>query len=250
VPSQPSLVHRARGRNIDHQSSAGGWFGVARETAYTRSCRSSAEFLLFRCSTRAPSSRVPVGAVRQKNGRWRRQAGSPTQAVTSASAPPDRSAGRSPCRSALLCSPGGPDRERRAHRGRVAVPADAERGGRVPAHPGGHPALLAASRDRLAELERDIAATRQELTDARARIATLKAERLAIPTAEAALQTQPEDRLTQEHDAWRARRDTAQRAARTASRQHVGSDRTARLPRPEDLHYLQHRPGPGRGIGR
>jgi hypothetical protein len=103
---------------------------------------------------------------------------------------------------------------------------------------------------RLTEMDRDIAATRQELTDARARIATLTAERLAVPTAEAALQTQPENRLTQEHDAWRARRDTAQRAARTATRQHVGSDNTVRLPRPEDLHYLQHRPGPSRGIPR
>ncbi|WP_092200573.1 MobF family relaxase [Blastococcus tunisiensis] len=51
---------------------------------------------------------------------------------------------------------------------------------------------------RLTNLQRDIATTRQELTDARARIATL--------TAEPALLAQPPDRLSQEREAWRTRR--------------------------------------------
>ncbi|RBY92879.1 MobF family relaxase [Blastococcus sp. TF02A-30] len=51
---------------------------------------------------------------------------------------------------------------------------------------------------RLADLQRDIATTRQELTDARTRIATL--------TAEPALLAQPPDRLTREHESWRTRR--------------------------------------------
>ena len=60
---------------------------------------------------------------------------------------------------------------------------------------------------RLTDLQRDIATTRQELTDARARIATL--------TAEPALLAQPPDRLSQERDAWRTRRpiDPDQRAS-------------------------------------
>ncbi|MGY5882359.1 MobF family relaxase [Modestobacter lacusdianchii] len=51
---------------------------------------------------------------------------------------------------------------------------------------------------RLADLQRDIATTRQELTDARTRIATL--------TAEPALRAQPPDHLTRARDAWRTRR--------------------------------------------
>ncbi|CCH90569.1 Conjugative relaxase TrwC [Modestobacter italicus] len=51
---------------------------------------------------------------------------------------------------------------------------------------------------RLTDLQRDIATTRQELTDTRARIATL--------TAEPALLAQPADRLTREREAWRTRR--------------------------------------------
>ncbi|MGK5110992.1 hypothetical protein [Geodermatophilus sp. CPCC 205506] len=60
---------------------------------------------------------------------------------------------------------------------------------------------------RLADLQRDIATTRQELTDARARITTL--------TAEPALLAQPPDRLSQEREAWRTRRpiDADQRAS-------------------------------------
>jgi exodeoxyribonuclease V alpha subunit len=94
---------------------------------------------------------------------------------------------------------------------------------------------------RLAELDRGIAATRQELTDARARIATLRAEHLAVPTAEPA-QAQPAERLAQEHDAWRARRRTAERTARRA-----GDARTTPNQRP--LHVppppLSLRPRPG-----
>ncbi len=60
---------------------------------------------------------------------------------------------------------------------------------------------------RLADLQRDIATTRQELTDAGTRITTL--------TAEPALLAQPPDRLSQEREAWRTRRpiDADQRAS-------------------------------------
>ncbi|MCF6745205.1 TrwC relaxase, partial [Blastococcus sp. KM273128] len=54
---------------------------------------------------------------------------------------------------------------------------------------------------RLGDLARDIATTRQELTDARTRIATL--------TAEPALRTQPPDRLDREREAWRTRRSAS-----------------------------------------
>jgi hypothetical protein len=53
---------------------------------------------------------------------------------------------------------------------------------------------------RLTDLDRDIATTREALTDTPARIATL--------TAEPALLGQPADRLTREREAWRTRRIT------------------------------------------
>jgi hypothetical protein len=77
---------------------------------------------------------------------------------------------------------------------------------------------------RLTDLERDIATTRQELTDTRTRIAAL--------TAEPALLAQPPDRLTREREAWRTRR--------TAGPEQHGSVRTRPtapvpgVPRPEE----------------
>jgi hypothetical protein len=97
----------------------------------------------------------------------------------------------------------------------------------------------------LADTERALAGTRQQLTDLRARITTLQAD--------PALRAQPAERLQQESQAWRTHRDAAQRAARTPPRPTAGTEPTMHRPRPEDLRYLgylQHRPGPGRGVGR
>jgi hypothetical protein len=94
----------------------------------------------------------------------------------------------------------------------------------------------------LTEVERSVAATRQELTDTQARIATLERE--------PALLAQPSDRLQQESDVWRARRDAARRAARTTSRPAARADRTVRRPRSEDLQHLSLQRTPGRGISR
>jgi exodeoxyribonuclease V alpha subunit len=93
---------------------------------------------------------------------------------------------------------------------------------------------------RLADLEHDIASTRQQLTDTQARIATL--------TAEPALHGQPADRLTRERDTWQARRYT--------ERQQRQRERT---PPPEESVYRRHMHEehharstgrPGHGIGR
>nr|WP_242472020.1 hypothetical protein [Blastococcus sp. TML/C7B] len=94
----------------------------------------------------------------------------------------------------------------------------------------------------LADAERALAATRQQLTDVRARIATLQTE--------PALLAQPPERLQLEHQAWRARRDVAQRAARTTPRTTAGPDRTVQHPQPEDIRHLAPRRALGRGIGR
>src|SRR4051794_1639405 len=100
---------------------------------------------------------------------------------------------------------------------------------------------------RLAELERDLAAIRQELTDARAHIATLKAERLAIPTAEPARQAQPAASLAQEYDAWRTRRNN-ERAIRARVATPTASRSTIRRPPPPPS--LSPRPRGGSHIGR
>jgi hypothetical protein len=101
---------------------------------------------------------------------------------------------------------------------------------------------------RLADLERDIVATRQQLTDARARIATLKAERLTIPTTEPAQQAGPAEQLTQERNAWRARR-SAEQAARRARQAHATTaQRPIHVPPPPPS--LGPRPGGGPRMGR
>ncbi|SOC46931.1 conjugative relaxase domain-containing protein, TrwC/TraI family [Blastococcus aggregatus] len=103
---------------------------------------------------------------------------------------------------------------------------------------------------RLAELDRDIAATRQELTDARARIATLRAEHLAIPAAEPA-QAQPAERLAHEHDAWRARRRNAERTARRAGDvRRTPNEWPVHVPPPPPPSSLGPRPGAGPRMGR
>jgi exodeoxyribonuclease V alpha subunit len=111
------------------------------------------------------------------------------------------------------------------------------------------PAALAPEPEaRLAELDRCIAVTRQELTDTRARIATLRTEHLATPAAEPA-QAQPAERLAQEHDAWRARRRNAERAARRAG--DVGTTPNQRpIHAPPPPLGLEPRPGAGPRMGR
>jgi exodeoxyribonuclease V alpha subunit len=96
---------------------------------------------------------------------------------------------------------------------------------------------------RLADLQRNLAATHQQLTDARARITRL--------TAEPALLTQPPGQLAREHDAWRARHDVGRRTARTtAPGPQPEPNPTIRPPRPEDLSYLDPQRTPNRSIPR
>ncbi|MDK3258894.1 ATP-dependent DNA helicase [Blastococcus capsensis] len=94
----------------------------------------------------------------------------------------------------------------------------------------------------LAEIERGVAATRQKLTDIRARITTLQAD--------PALLVQQPERLQQEDAAWRAGRDAIQRAARMTPQPTAGADRSGHHPRPEDLRYLTSHRIPDQGIGR
>jgi hypothetical protein len=143
----------------------------------------------------------------------------------------------------------------RAHPEYAEVAAAADAAGR--AHHAAHSELDSARCDhdsrygttdqadyarQLTGVERALAATHQELTDARARTTTL----LADP----AILAQPPERLRQESEAWRARRDAARPAARIRPRPAAAVERSVRHPRPEDLGYLQPRPGPGRGISR
>jgi hypothetical protein len=95
---------------------------------------------------------------------------------------------------------------------------------------------------RLADLERDGAATGQELGAAQARIARL--------TTEPALLGQPVPRLAEERDAWRARRD-ANRTARQAAASPTSPPRPTHSVRPpEPVVHRTPRPGVGPGLGR
>jgi exodeoxyribonuclease V alpha subunit len=87
---------------------------------------------------------------------------------------------------------------------------------------------------RLADLERDIAATQQQLTDVRARIAHL--------TAEPALLAWPAGQLVEERERWRAGRAAP---APASSPRPAGSVRS-----PEPVVNRTPRPGAGVGIGR
>jgi exodeoxyribonuclease V alpha subunit len=94
---------------------------------------------------------------------------------------------------------------------------------------------------RLADLERDLAATRHELAAAQARIAGL--------AAEPALLTQPPARLDDERERWRARHDV-ERTARRAAAAPASSPRPARSVRqPEPSIRLAPRRADS-GIGR
>ena len=95
---------------------------------------------------------------------------------------------------------------------------------------------------RLAELDRGIAAIGQELTAARARIATL--------TAEPTVLAQPADRLAQERDAWRIGRDAERAARRTAVSATSPPGSTRGMHPPEPVPYRMRSPGTGLRIGR
>jgi hypothetical protein len=94
---------------------------------------------------------------------------------------------------------------------------------------------------RLAELERDVAADRQELTDVRAQITRL--------VAEPSLLAQPRDRLDREREAWRAGREAEQAARRAGTTSPTGRTPAVRVPPPPPP-SLGLRPPPGRGIPR
>ncbi|SDY90794.1 AAA domain-containing protein [Modestobacter sp. DSM 44400] len=94
----------------------------------------------------------------------------------------------------------------------------------------------------LADNEREIAATRLQLTDARARIAQL--------TAEPALLAQPTDRLAAERDTWREWRDTDRYQRRAATPRPPAPFPGLARPRPEPPSLSTHRPGIGPSRGR
>ncbi len=95
---------------------------------------------------------------------------------------------------------------------------------------------------RLADAERSLAATRQQLTDVRARIATLQTEPVLL--------AQPPERLQQECAAWRAGRDAIPSAAQTTPQPMAGANPSVHHPRPDHLRYLTSHRTPGQGIGR
>ncbi|NEK86113.1 relaxase domain-containing protein [Blastococcus saxobsidens] len=123
---------------------------------------------------------------------------------------------------AQLCAAADAARDAHEQARRALAEASRRRGERL--DPFGTVAWAPGPAGRLTDLQRDIAATRQELTDARACIATL--------TAEPALLAQPPDRLTREREAWRT-----QHSAGPAQRGSTSLRPTAPVPgvpRPED----------------
>jgi hypothetical protein len=94
---------------------------------------------------------------------------------------------------------------------------------------------------RLAELERDVAADRRELTDIRARITRLMAE--------PSLLAQSRDRLDREREAWRAGRQAEQAARRAGTMPPTARTPAVRVPPPPPP-SLGLRPSPGRGVPR
>ena len=94
---------------------------------------------------------------------------------------------------------------------------------------------------RLAELERDVAADRQELTDVRAQIIRL--------IAEPSLLAQSRNRLDREREAWRAGRESEQAARRADTSSPTGRMPAVRVPPPSPP-SLGLRPPPGWGVPR
>jgi conjugative relaxase-like TrwC/TraI family protein len=105
-------------------------------------------------------------------------------------------------------------------------------------------ALIQDPAARLAEADRHLVATHQQLTEIRARIGIL--------TAEPALRSQPPDRLAKEHDAWQARRDAELTTGRSdLCFESEPEEHVRRRPRP-DAHrqpspHRAHGHGHGRG---
>ena len=95
---------------------------------------------------------------------------------------------------------------------------------------------------RLADADRDIAATSGELAAAQARIARLKAEP-AIPTL-------PPDRLAQERDVWRGRRDVERNQRQPITRRPTAPACGVPRPQSEQLGLSVGRAGPGPHLGR
>ncbi|WP_336032482.1 MobF family relaxase [Geodermatophilus sp. FMUSA9-8] len=95
---------------------------------------------------------------------------------------------------------------------------------------------------RLADLQRDIATTRHELTDARTRIVTL--------TAEPALLALPPERLTRERQAWRTRRSAGPNQSGSASLSPTAPDPGVPRPEAERLGPSLARRGIAPGVGR
>ncbi|CCG05649.1 Conjugative TrwC relaxase (fragment) [Blastococcus saxobsidens DD2] len=95
---------------------------------------------------------------------------------------------------------------------------------------------------RLTDLDRDIAATRQELTDARGRIAAL--------TAEPALRAQPPDRLDRERETWRTQRAAGPDQRGSTRPRPTAPGRDVPRPETERLGPSLARRGSAPGIGR
>jgi len=94
---------------------------------------------------------------------------------------------------------------------------------------------------RLADVERDLTTTTQELSAVQARITQL--------SAEPAILAQPADRLTQERDPWRALRDDEGSARRARAVQSTAPQPAIRVPPPPPV-SLGPRPSAGPHIGR
>ncbi|NEK84892.1 relaxase domain-containing protein [Blastococcus saxobsidens] len=95
---------------------------------------------------------------------------------------------------------------------------------------------------RLTDLQRDIAATRQELTATRARIATL--------TAEPAILAQPVEQLTRDRKDWRTRRSTGTDHRESRRPRSAAPVPNVPHPKPERLGPSLARGGAAPGIGR
>jgi conjugative relaxase-like TrwC/TraI family protein len=95
---------------------------------------------------------------------------------------------------------------------------------------------------RLADADRDIAATHHELAAARARIVHLKGE--------PAILTQPAGRLAQERDAWRAKRDAARTLRPPATLRPIDPALGVSSRQPQYRGLSAGRPGDAPGVGR
>jgi exodeoxyribonuclease V alpha subunit len=96
--------------------------------------------------------------------------------------------------------------------------------------------------ERLADTEHEIAATRQQLTDARARSSQL--------TSAPALLAQPAARLAVERDTWCAERDDNRRQRRISTARPSNSSPGVAGPRPEPPSLSEPRPSIGLSRGR